>query len=320
MTPAFTLDAGRRPPLFSPARAVARRSEAGVAGRSPLKRMEGALRGARDGLFGRLGRRRAFRKLTLDMLGEEVALMTLAAPDHRITFSPHEAVGKQIYLTGDFHRALATRVLAILDRRGLLGGKARVALELGANIGTHTLYLLLSGRFDRVVAAEPDPKNLALLRRNLADNGLAERGTVFPCAVGAEGGEVTLFLDPRNHGASSTRRQGQGLAAISVPLRRVDALLAEAGVAPDDVGLVWMDIEGAEPAALQSMEALTQRRTPIFMEYAPRAYGQADTAALIGRLGAAYERCIFFGDTGETELRVAELPRDVRQSDILLLP
>ncbi len=50
-------------------------------------------------------------------------------------------------------------------------------LEIGANIGTHTVYFAVTGRFGRIVSVEPDPRNLSFLRKNVALNGITELGS-----------------------------------------------------------------------------------------------------------------------------------------------
>src|SRR5206468_4045383 len=58
-----------------------------------------------------------------------------------------------------------------------------VFLDVGANIGNHSVFF---AKFcaDHVLAVEPNPKVLPLLRRNLKTNALG-RHTVFPFAVAA---------------------------------------------------------------------------------------------------------------------------------------
>ena len=73
--------------------------------------------------------------------------------------------------------------------------------DIGAHIGTHTIYALRSGRFDRAIAFEPEPRNARLLAMNLDANGLSDAVTVVPKAAGAAAGSAMLHLHPRNTGA-----------------------------------------------------------------------------------------------------------------------
>ena len=57
-----------------------------------------------------------------------------------------------------------------------------VLLDLGANIGMASLWLVKTYSFSRVIAVEPDPNNAALVRQNLETNGIA--GETLEAAIG----------------------------------------------------------------------------------------------------------------------------------------
>ncbi|MDR7219757.1 FkbM family methyltransferase [Aminobacter aminovorans] len=97
-----------------------------------------------------------------------VTSMTMKFDDHFMSFSPNEYIGRSIFLSGDFDRKLADELVAFLSRRGYLPGSGATVLEIGANIGTQTVYFCRSGKVAKVIAVEPDPRNLSLIRRNVA--------------------------------------------------------------------------------------------------------------------------------------------------------
>ncbi|MDQ7827891.1 MAG: FkbM family methyltransferase [Armatimonadota bacterium] len=63
-----------------------------------------------------------------------------------------------------------------------------LVVDLGAWHGFYTLEALRRYPGARVVAVEPDSWNCALLRRNLAANGLVDRAEVIEAAVGSSEG------------------------------------------------------------------------------------------------------------------------------------
>lgn len=273
--------------------------------------VEEAVRRLRDNAFAYLRSLEWFQTASLLSLKDDIVFVTKQFDDHMLTFSPRETIGKDLFRKGHYQRDLATRVLELIGEP-----PGKVLLELGANIGTHSVYLMGSGKFDRAVSVEPDPRNAKLLRHNLALNNLSNV-TVFECAAGATDGNVDLYFGDANFGASSVIKPNGGSRFVSVPLRRVDAILAGADVRPNDVGLVWMDIEGAESEALKSMADLVERRVPILMEYSPAKYGPEKAKVTADYLAGHYQRCIVFGGRSEKEMDV----RDVtEQRDILLLP
>lgn len=274
-----------------------------------------AFRRLRKRIVRRLNNRQSFRRATLKRLDPDIIWMTRAFPDHILTFSPHEVIGKFIYREGGFQRDLTERVLALLRERGAVRG--RVAIEVGANIGTQSVYLLLSGLFEHLVCVEPDERNLRLLKRNLSDNGLEDRTTIVASAVGDHDGEVGFHVDDINHGRGGLLRTDGTARTVRVPLNRLDTILSNLGIDPSDVGFVWMDIEGLEYEAFTTMHLLLSRRVPILFEYSPAIYGAEKTERMKSLLARHYDQCILMG-ADETALKVEDLPH--RAGDVLLLP
>lgn len=251
-----------------------------------------------------------FRSLSLLTMKEDVLLLTRQFGDHKLTFSPHETIGRDLFRKGHYQRDLATRVLELVGTP-----RGETLLEVGANIGTHSIYLMLSRKFERAICIEPDPRNFKLLKQNLELNDFSDVVAAFQCAAGDREGSIDLYFSDDNFGASTVIKPKASSRSVPVRLRRVDCIMAEAGISPDDIGLVWMDIEGAEPEALNSMADLIKRQVPILMEYSPQRYGPAEVQRIIEMAGN-YRRCIVFGRS-ESEMNI----RDVtEQRDILLLP
>jgi FkbM family methyltransferase len=101
-----------------------------------------------------------------------------------------------------------------------------------------------------VLAIEASPVNAALLRASVARNGF--RGmTVIEAAAGDVAGEVEFCpRGPWGHLATP----GVDLPTVKVPMVAVDDLLDVLGSPP--VGLVKVDVEGAEPRVFAGMARL----------------------------------------------------------------
>ncbi len=142
--------------------------------------------------------------------------------------------------------------------------RGRVFLDVGANIGTITIYALQSGRFDHVIAIEPDDANRAILERNLAHNGLAERVTVVAAAASRAAGTMTLHRDAKNLGAHSLEASFARTPAPGQPVRvdTLDNIITEAGVCLGDVDFAKIDVEGHEVAVLDGMPTLLSNTPP----------------------------------------------------------
>jgi FkbM family methyltransferase len=277
------------------------------------------LRKARNALASRFFDTRFGRRLLIENIGGRVVSMTVDAGDHRMTFSPSDYIGRKVFRKGHFEREAVERLLVILRERGLLR-KDGTFLEIGANIGTQTVYFALAGAYAHIVAVEPDPRNFPLLETNIRQNGLAGKVSLVNCAAGETEGEIDFFLNRDNHGKSSTARQSPKDQRISVPVKPVMRILSDLSVDPARIGLVWMDIEGYEPVACRSMAPLLSRRVALYMEFTPLFYGPETTKAFIRTLAGFYEDCLVVYEDREEETKVADLPTDVDQCNVLFLP
>ncbi|WP_156381865.1 FkbM family methyltransferase [Rhizobium sp. Leaf341] len=283
-----------------------------------FRRWKRRLRKLRNRIARRAFATRYGRELLIQCVSPRVLTMTADCGDHVMTFSPHDYIGRKIYRKGQFERDHVVRLLAALAEREI--ALTGALLEVGGNIGTQTLYFALGSAVPHIVTIEADPRNYALLRQNIDQNGLRERITAIACAAGETTGTIDFFQHPDNHGKSSTTRQSPRDRQITVPVRPVMDILSDAGIAAGDVSLIFMDIEGYEPVAARSMIPLLERRTPFYLEFSPVFYGRSEALAFARWLGAFYSRCIVFTETGMTEMALADIPLDEDQFDLLLLP
>ncbi|MDJ0950756.1 MAG: FkbM family methyltransferase [Alphaproteobacteria bacterium] len=147
-------------------------------------------------------------------------------------------------------------------------------IDLGANIGLTTIPV---ARLDRVAcyAVEADPDNYALLRRNLARNGLASRVETCHAAIVAEPGPVELEKAPTNLGDHRVRYGVQpadtyresSRATLTVPGRTLDDVIPASALAGPVV--LKMDIQGAEPLALEGGHDVLAKTDLLLTEYWP---------------------------------------------------
>jgi FkbM family methyltransferase len=129
------------------------------------------------------------------------------------------------------------------------------------------------------VGVEAIPHKAAWLRARFP------RATIHQCAVGERTGEVTFHLDEEASARSSMHKNeglGSRVTPLVVPLRTLDDLLGvgsqiggvgdspTASPSAPQVGLLKVDVEGAEIFALRGARQLIARdRPPVFFECAP---------------------------------------------------
>ncbi|MGB0920012.1 MAG: FkbM family methyltransferase [Alphaproteobacteria bacterium] len=250
-------------------------------------------------------------------LAPEISRITRDCGDHIITFDPTDIIGRHLYTFGHWQRDDFDLMMAHLRQHNLLKpGKA--ALELGANIGTQTIYMHLSGCFDKVVAVEADPQTARLLDINIADNGFSDRTHIVAKAIGAENGTATFYQSEKERGRNSLLAKANG-SAIDVPMVTLETLFADCGVAADDIGFVWLDLEGFEFEVMQQIVAVLPGDVPIFTEFSPQKYGVEKTDAFVELIRAHYTDSYQVNDGGFAgPMATADLQPSQDQVDLLL--
>lgn len=134
-----------------------------------------------------------------------------------------------------------------------------IVLDCGANVGVFTRGALAKGA-SKVIAIEPGPENVECLRRNFKEEILAGRVIVYPKGVWDKDDELELNVDPENSAADSFVIKRTGARTVKVPLTTIDKLTGELGLSKID--FIKMDIEGAEPNALDGAAAILKRDKP----------------------------------------------------------
>ena len=254
-----------------------------------LVALETRFRRARDRVLGRwLYRSILLSRALLAHLGNRGDIILRQLPDHWIAIDPADhKIGRKILDRGAWQRKELDGAVGLAAETGNLR-PGRIFVDIGANIGTQTLYAMLTGRFRAGLAMEPVPRNAELLRLNLKLNDLADRVMLVESAVGARHGDLTLSLSHSNRGGHSSRKRHAGSETIDVPVAPLDWILADQGLAPGDVGFVWIDAEGAEPEILAGMADVLDRAPPLALEWSPDMYSADERAAMITSLGRHY--------------------------------
>lgn len=233
-------------------------------------------------------RRRALAMINRHYTKGELTLR-YRMPDHTLFLDPaDDVIAARVLLRGDWQRRDLERVIALL-RKHVPASEGRLFVDVGANIGTETIYAMLSGHFSGAVSIEPEPHNFALLTENITTNSLGERVQAVNCAAGASAGPGLLVRGGANKGGHAIAETSANPDSISVEMRTVDAILQGMSLSADDVGLVWIDVNGTESDVLSGMASLLKRRVPVVLEHLPD-FISAETAQNLHRLLARHYR------------------------------
>jgi FkbM family methyltransferase len=169
--------------------------------------------------------------------------------------------------------------------RELIGPRARVIVEIGANDGSHTLQLLNLFPDAKIFAFEPDPRALARFKANVSDPRVR-----FEAAVGANEGEAEFHVSsglppaappelevhyPQGWDQSGSLRAPKTHrivwpwckfeSKITVPVWRLDSWARQHEI--DHIDFIWADVQGAEGDLIAGAQATLARTRYLYTEY-----------------------------------------------------
>jgi FkbM family methyltransferase len=149
-------------------------------------------------------------------------------------------------------------------------------VDIGANVGNHTVFFSLICAADRVHSFEPQPSVYRRLLANVALNGLSDRVVAHnvaltnqPCVVKLRNGRQV----------DSGRSDGDvDTSVLVVPGRRLDDVVQE------PVALMKIDVEGMEPVVLEGASDLIKNSRPVIFAEAATVPEFAAVCRVLQRL------------------------------------
>ncbi len=182
-----------------------------------------------------------------------------------------EGIDLTIFTLGAFERDTLKAL------KGLVRTGATV-LDVGANIGAHTLHLArLVGEKGQVIAFEPTDFAIAKLRANLHENPELEKRVdlhqaFLVATAGAPLDAAVASSWPVDGTAADDAQMGSRAMKVSgAKAMTLDSVIAASG--DPDVQLIKMDVDGHELEVLEGGRGLLERRRPIIvMELAPYVF------------------------------------------------
>jgi len=129
------------------------------------------------------------------------------------------------------------------------------AVDLGAHVGIFSRHF--AKRFREVVAFEPTPETRACLEKNVPANV-----RIVPFACGDRERQVLFRRHIRNSGGTEMARDTNSSSSVehyTVKMITLDSLELES------VGLIKIDIQGAEPLALRGASETLRRCRPVVL-------------------------------------------------------
>ncbi len=189
---------------------------------------------------------------SLDIGGPHLHTVQIRHGDRNFHFfhdNENDHIFRQVKATGTFYEP---SLLASLGTRLRPGD---VVVDVGANIGNHTIYFAgVCGC--RVVAFEPNPDAARLLRAAISQNGLAGRVDVREIALGHSAG--VGYLD---ESAAADNLGAVGVVVGEEGVVRIYTL--DSQELPGSPRLIKIDAEGMEADILRGANRVLRRSRPM---------------------------------------------------------
>jgi FkbM family methyltransferase len=218
-------------------------------------------------------RRLLRQKVLFRTMAKRTPLLGVTTPYGQFVLdSADRGQAESIFAFGAFEDSQVLReAVSTATKHGVLSNPSeKCFIDVGANIGTTVVPALNVMGFASALAIEPGPRNVALLRANMALNDLSERVRVLPAAVGAENGTTELWLGQENHSDHRlwhrTDLKLQKMSgSVTVKVTTLDDALADV----PNAGLIWIDTQGYEGFVLAGASRVLGEGTPLVTEFWP---------------------------------------------------
>jgi FkbM family methyltransferase len=208
----------------------------------------------------------------------------LARKYPRMAIFSFDYIGNYINAYGRYEGASLETLRQLLLREGITS----TALDVGANIGNHTVFF--AGFFQHVIALEPNPATYAVLQLNTR-----ALPNVSCLRLGASSAKDSLrfHVNARNMGDSrviavDAVTAGDEDASITIDVVPLDSI---ASIQSSHIGLVKLDVQGHELEVIRGLSDTLRRQAPLIVfeqEANEIVGGTSATLDEIRRAGYAY--------------------------------
>ena len=137
--------------------------------------------------------------------------------------------------------------------------KKGIFLDIGSNIGNHTLYCFSNDLIQFAYCFEPVQDTFQILQKNISINNLQNKVKLFNVGVGESQGKAQIkSYNINNTGSSQLKISSEG----NIPIISIDDIKFE-----QDISFVKIDVEGFELNVIKGMlNTIKTHKPTIFIE------------------------------------------------------
>jgi FkbM family methyltransferase len=192
---------------------------------------------------------------------------------------PYDSICQSIILNGFYERELLQGMCALVKN------KKGIALDIGANIGNHSLFF--SKHFDAVIAFEPVPNNCLLLKANLFLNQ-TQNITLIEKALSNSNTKMGIdkgnSRNTNNTISELSKKDEDTTNQVMIDVVVGDEVIGALNL-KQKVNLIKIDVEGHEPFVVEGLRKTIGDNQPIVYWEAFNKEEAEKTKALLTGMG-----------------------------------
>ncbi len=154
----------------------------------------------------------------------------------------------------------------LVKTKEYIPAKNAIIIDIGANIGNHTLYWANEVNAKKIYAFEPVPTTFKILKKNIKINNLENIVNIYQAGLSDEDskGEIKTY-DPTNIGGTRLQINNEG----NISLITLDSLK----LSEKRIDLIKIDVEGMDYKVLTGAVKTIRKYKPVIMiESFPQEY------------------------------------------------
>lgn len=169
-----------------------------------------------------------------------------------------------IYLGGDYFD------VGSLEKMKKYINPGAVVLDIGANIGNHSIFFAKECQAGKIYSFEPTRRTFEILERNIRINHLEEKVKAMNIALGDQQTKADVIcVNKRNCGANKVNRNVNG----SISMEALDNLAIK-----EKIEFIKIDVEGFEYEVLQGgVKTIDKNKPCIYIEIFDSNYDKVNS-------------------------------------------
>ena len=180
-----------------------------------------------------------------------------------------------------FQRSSFEKCIKFLNEQDLIDLDRSCCLDIGANIGSTSIYALKSGYFSKTISIEPAPINYQFLVLNARLNNFADQITPLNYGISDSISQQKIIGNPINCGDFRMNIEQSEVESLDLfgeenftseiaNFTTLDQLIKEQVIISSDIGFIWMDCQGSEGLIFQGgQEFFKEVSAPMYIEFWP---------------------------------------------------